>query len=269
MSWRGKYVGWYRLLENEYGRLVPELTDIDVMESVTPEDVLIIPTSEEDKPRNQRKALPNMVLRLTEENIEVSIAYRDKESMDLLRNLFHEAHKVQRELLFKELGLLNPSYETVLYSHSRDNPKPRLIRKYVSGRLDQLLIERILDECDRLRKGGRQNDTAYVHPESPELLFVRQIAPLEQGEYMRALQRIQPIYKILCSVKTQRELISSRLKRPKHRRNMYREFIEALNEARGKDLISAEKRRKLNNQWRKDEEGRELLLEELKALLEG
>lgn len=268
MSWRGKYVGWYRLLENEFGKLLPELSDIDVMESVTPEDVLIVPTVEEEKPRNQRKALPNITIKLSEEQIEVAIAYRNRESTDILRNLFHESHRVQRDQLFKELGLLNPSYETLLYSKGRDEPKPKLIRKYVSARLDQQLIERLIDESDNRRKGGHNNST-YVHPETTEILFVRQITPLTQEEYVRAVNRLQPIYKILTSVKTQRELISSRLSKPRQRRNLYREFIEALNEARSKEIISAEKRRKLNDQWRKDEDGREELLEELKALLEG
>ena len=29
MSWRGKYVGWYRLLENDFNKLVPTLSDIE------------------------------------------------------------------------------------------------------------------------------------------------------------------------------------------------------------------------------------------------
>ena len=258
MSWRGKYVGWYRLLENEFNKLVPELTDMDIMECVIPEDELIIPTIEEDKPRNERKAIPNLSLKLIDDSIEVRITYRERESVELLRNLLKEPLKSQLDKLLGELSRLDPSYETVLYSKTRDDEKPRLIRKYVTSRLDQQLIERIMDESDRLRRGGRQeshSNSTYVPPETPEFIFVRQIASLTTDEYVKVLRKLQPIYKILAGVKTQRELISSKLSRPRHKRNLYREFIEALNKARSKNLITAEKRRKLNDQWRKDDSG--------------
>jgi hypothetical protein len=241
------------------------------MESVIPEDELIIPTIEEVKPRNQRKAIPNLSVKLTDDNIEVRITYRDRESVELLRNLLKDSHKPQLDKLLNEIGRLDPSYETILYSKTRDEEKPRLIRKYVTSRLDPMLIERVIDESDSLRRGGRRegfNDSAYVPPETPEFIFVRMITPLTTEKYVKVLQRLQPVYKILAGIKTNRELISSKLSRPRHRRNLYREFIEALNEARSKNLVTAEQRRKLNDRWRKDEEGREDLIEELKELLD-
>ncbi len=63
-------------------------------------------------------------------------------------------------------------------------------------------------------------------------------------------------------------MISARLKRPRRKRNLYREFIELLNDAKEKGFISAMERRKLNEKWRKDEEGREDLVEELNRLIE-
>ena len=270
MSWRGKYVGWYRLLENDFSKLVPMLSDIDVMESVTAEDVLIIPTNEEEKPRNERKSLPNLSLKLTDDSIEVRITYIDKDSVDLLRNLLNDSQKKQLEKLLEELGRLDPSYETILSSKARDNPKPRLIRKYVTGRLDVQLIERLIEESDRWRRGGRQaggDGSVYNLPEAPEFVFVRQVTPLTTEDFIRVLHKLKPIYKLLTGVKTQREMISSRLSRPRHKRNLYREFIEVLNDVKSKDLISAEERRKLNDRWRKDEEGREDLVDELKEIL--
>lgn len=270
MSWKGKYVGWFRILENDFSKLVPEMTDLDVMECVTPDDVLIIPTNEGKTPRNEQRALPNLSLKLTDDSIEVRITYVDRESVEILRNILNDSHKSQLDKLLEELGRLDPSYETILYSKTRDNPKPRLIRKYVTSRLDPQLIERIIEEGDRLRRGGRQfsqNNSEYVLPESPEFVFVRQITPPTSEAFVSALHKLKPIYKILTGVKTQREMISARLSRPSHKRNLYREFIEVLNEAKGKDLISAEERRKLNDKWRKDEEGRENLIDELKELV--
>ncbi len=270
MSWKGKYVGWFRILENDFSKLVPEMTDLDVMECVTPDDVLIIPTNEGKTPRKEQKALPNLSLKLTDDSIEVRITYVDRESVEILRNILNDSHKSQLDKLLEELGRLDPSFETILYSKTRDNPKPRLIRKYVTSRLDPQLIERIIEEGDRLRRGGRQfsqDNSGYVLPESPEFVFVRQITPLTSEAFVSVLHKLKPIYKILTGVKTQREMISARLSRPRHKRNLYREFIEVLNEAKGKDLISAEERRKLNDKWRKDEEGREDLIDELKKLV--
>ena len=153
MSWRGKYVGWYRLMESKFGKLLPELSDQEIMESVSPEDVFVAPTLEEDKPRNQRKALPHMSLILKDESIETRITYTDRESLDLLRNIFKETHRVQLESLFRDLIALDPSYETLLNSKTRDEKKPRLIRKYVSAFLDQQLIERMIAESENPRKG--------------------------------------------------------------------------------------------------------------------
>ena len=270
MSWRGKYVGWYRLMMSRFGKLLPELSEQEIMESVSPEDILIAPTIEESKPRNQRKALPHMSLILKDESIETRITYVNRESIELLRNIFKDTHRVQRESLFKELYALDPSYETLLYSKTREEKKPRMLRKYISARLDQQLIERLIDESEGLRRGGRQtrnNSSVYASPENPQVVLVRQVTPLNQGEFLKVLGRLKPIYKTLTRVKTQREIISNRLSTPRRRRNQYREFIELLNEAHGGDYISAERRRKLNDRWRKDEESREDLIEELRELL--
>ena len=250
--------------------MVPELSDIDVMESVTPDDVLIIPTNQEGKPRNERKAIPNLSLKLTDDSIEFRITYIDRESIEVLGNLLKDSHRSHLDKLLVELGRLDPSYETILYSNSRDNPKPRLIRKYVTSRLDSMLIERIIEEGDRLRRGGKQmniDSSVYASPETPEFVFVRQFVPLTTEDFVKVLHKLKPVYKLLTGVKTQRELISARLSRPRHKRNLYREFIEVLNDARGKGLIDADKRRKLNDQWRKDEENREDLIDELKELI--
>jgi len=270
MSWRGKYVGWYRLMESNFGKLLPELSEQEIMESVSPEDVFMAPTAEEDKPRNQRKALPRMSLILTDDSIETRITYADRESLVLLRNLFKDTQKVPFESLLGELKALDPSYETILYSKTRDEKKPRMIRKYVSARLDKQLIERLIDESENLRKGGRQirhNSSVYASPENPQVVIVRQVGPLDQGEFLKVLDRLQPIYKVLTRVKTQREIISGRLSTPKRRRNQYREFIELLNEAHGGAYISGDKRRKLNDRWRKNANSRGDLIDELKDIL--
>ena len=145
-----------------------------------------------------------------------------------------------------------------------------LLRKYVSARVDAQLLERIIEEAENLRKGGRQivnNQSVYVQPRSPMLYMTRINTPLDEFKYRDALSVIKPLFKLLTGIKTQREIISDRLSKPRQRRNMYREFIEALNKARNNDLISAERRREINKKWRDNKDEREELMDYLKDLL--
>ncbi len=267
MSWRGKYIGWFRLLEKEYNKLVPNLTDLEIMQNVTPQDQLIIPTI---KTRKNQKPQPNLTLQLSDETIDIRISYRTRESLQTFRNIFKEPHNHHLKKLIEELNNLDLTYETILISKKRSTPKPRIVRKYLSSRLDQQLIEKILDKIQNLRKGTRtpeQDHSIYIQPETPEFVFLRQNTPLNTKKFIQTLQRIKPIYKILLEVKTRRELISAKINKPKLKKNLYRNFVETLNTARSRKLITAEKRRELNDKWKKNTKSREDLLSQIKKLI--
>jgi len=269
MSWRGKYIGWYRIAEEVLGKLVPSLSDQEVMENVSIDDQFTAPTGQEHLPRNKAKPLPQLSIKLSDTGIELGIIYQETEQLELLKNIFRETHSRDLEKLLSSLDELDPSYETVLYSQQSDK-KPMLLRKYVTARVDAQLLERIIEEAESLRKGGRQivnNQSVYVQPRSPMLYMTRINTPLDEFKYRDALSVIKPLFKVLTGIKTQREIISDRLSKPRQRRNMYREFIEALNKARNDDLISAERRREINKKWRDNEDEREELMDYLKELL--
>ena len=269
MSWRGKYIGWYRITEEVLGKLVPHLSDQEVMENVSIDDQFTAPTGQEHLPRNKAKPLPQLCIKLSDTGIELGIIYRETEQLELLKNIFRETHSQDMEKLLSTLKELDPSYETVLYSKQR-NEKPMLLRKYVSARVDAQLLERIIEEAESLRKGGRQivnNQSVYVPPRTPMLYMTRIKTELDEFKYRDGLTVLKPLFTVLTRIKTQREIISDRLSKPKRRRNMYREFIEALNEARGNDLISAERRREINKKWRDNEDEREELMDYLRDLL--
>ncbi len=269
MSWRGKYIGWYRIAKEILGKLVPDLSDREIMESVTVEDQLVAPTGQEHLPKNKAKPLPRITIRLSDTGVELGVMYSEQEQLELFKNIFKETHRRDMDTLLEQLQKLDPSYETILYSRGRDE-KPYLLRKYVSARMDEQLLERLIDESEGLRKGGRQiqnNQSTYVPPKSPELYLTRITVPLEEQEYRRALEAIKLLYSTVTGIMTQREIISERLSKPKVRRNMYREFIEALNEVKQLDLISAERRREINQRWRDHEDERDELMETLRQLL--
>ena len=269
MSWRGKYTGWYKAAKQIMPKLLPDLSDTEIMENVTPEDQFISPTGQEHLPKNKAKPLPRLSIKLSDNNVELGILYNDPEQLELLKNIFRDTHRLEMDKLLKQLQKLDPSYETILYSKGRDE-KPFLLRKYVSARLDQQLMERLIEESDGLRKGGRQiqsNQSVYVPPKTPELYLTRIITPLNEKEFRAALENIKPVFATISGIKTQREIISDRLSKPKVKRNMYREFIEALNEVKKRDLISGERWREINQKWRDNEDEREELLAMLNELL--
>ena len=269
MSWRGKYTGWYKIAKQIMPKLLPDLSDNEIMENVTPDDQFISLTEQENLPKNKAKPVPRLSIKLSDSSVELGILYNDPEQLELLKNIFRETHKLENENLLKQLHTLDPSYETILYSRGRDE-KPFLLRKYVSARLDQQLIERLIEEIEGLRKGGRQiqsNQSIYLSPKTPELYLTRIITPLNEKEYRAALENIKPVFSTVSGIKTQREIISEKLSKPKVKRNMYREFIEALNEVKKRDLISAERWREINQKWRDDEDEREELLAILQELL--
>jgi hypothetical protein len=122
----------------------------------------------------------------------------------------------------------------------------------------------------KLRKGGihvLNNQSVYISPKTPQLYLTWVRVPLIEAKFITALREIKPIYKTLKGIKTQREIISEGLRKPKIKRNIYRKFIESLNEARKLDLISAEKRREFNKKWREEQDKRESLMEQLKELI--
>ena len=269
MSWRGKYTGWYRIAQEALGELVPELTDQEVMENVNPEDQFIAPTGQEHLPRNKAKPLPQLSIKLSDTGIELGILYSEHEQLELLKNIFKESHKRDMDKLLEGLQSLDPSYETILYSKGGDE-KPMLLRKYVSARMDPQLLERVIEESENLRRGGRQiqnNQSIYVQPKSPMFYLTRINVPLTEREYRDALEVIKPLFATVNGIKTQREIISERLSKPRVKRNRYREFIETLNKVKRRDLISGERRREINQKWRDNEDERDELMDYLKDLL--
>jgi hypothetical protein len=268
MAWREKYVGWYRLAEEELAGLVPSLSEREVMENVSTEDMLNVALG--DRGEEDGKPLPSLRLQLRDQGLELAIVYGTKKTLAHLENVFSDTHREVHERLFTLLDGLPTGYETKLYSGNSDGSEMELIRRYLSSRLDGGLLRRLLDEADEQRKGGRKivnNQSVYVKPRSPELHLASIGTPLSQEAFRQALRETRPLIKLLSGIKTRREVITEKLARPEKTRNLYREFVEALNQARAEGMISAERRRELDRRWRQEEEERDELLREVRALI--
>jgi hypothetical protein len=89
----------------------------------------------------------------------------------------------------------------------------------------------------------------------------------DEGELMRVLLEMKPVIILLSAVKTQREIIHSRIEKPVDEAAKYRGLIDLLNKARYLGMLSAEERRGLDKKWRETPEERAPIEEDLKRRL--
>ena len=263
MAWRSKYVDWYRETERSLEGLAPPLGDREIVDAVEVRDEANIRLGAEERPN------PVLHLRVRDEGVTLAIRYDSKKAMDHLSRIMDEAHGEQRRSLFEHVRGLDARYQTRLYVAAADD-KLELIRGYLTGRLDEQLLSRLLEEADSMRRGRtavEQGRTVYRQPRSPLLHFSEVSTPLDPAAYRDAASRLGPVLGVLLGIRTQREIIRERLERPRVKANLYRDYVEALNRARLEGLVSAERRRELDRMWRDNPQDRDRLMAELNTLL--
>jgi len=263
LAWRSKYVDWYRETERSLEGLVPHLEDREVVDAVEASDEAFIGVGAVERPN------PVLHLRVRDEGVTLAVRYDSRKALDHLSRIMDEAHDEQRRSLFEHAKGLDARYQTRLYASSADGG-PELVRGYLTSRLDEQLLSRMLEEADSMRRGRtavEQGKTFYRQPRSPVLNFSEVSTLLDPASYREAASRLRPVLGVLLDIRTQREVIRERLGRPRVKANQYRDYVEALNGARREGLISAERRRELDRLWRDDPEERDRLMAELKALL--
>jgi hypothetical protein len=263
MAWRLKYVDWYGETERSLEGLAPRLGDREVLDAVEASDEANIRLGAEDRPN------PALCLKVRNEGVTLAIRYDSKKALDHLSRIMDEAYDGQRRSLFDHVKSLDVRYQTRLYAATADG-EPELVRGYLTGRMDEQLLSRLLEEADSVRRGRtavEQGGTVYRQPRSPLLHFSEVSTPLDPAAYRDAASRLRPVLGVLLDIRTQREIIRERLERPRVKANLYREYVEALNRARLEGLVSAERRRELDRLWRDSPEDRDRLMAELNALL--
>ena len=261
MSWRGKYTGWVRMLEEEYGNMIPNLTDMEIMELVDTEDIIYLPPPENPNP------LPSLFLALSPTKLTHGIEYRDKPALEHFKNILRPTHTGQLNSLLSALNALDLDYKTMLQT-VESRGKPETMPGYLTARLDRTLLQRILNEAEKLRRGGRTvvaGQTKYQKPRKIAMRLVVTETFLDQGMLREKARTLAPIYRMLTDVKTPRELLLEKKGKPRVALNEYGEFVNLLNRLRKDDLISPEERRSYDKRWRTDTEEREEILAELRG----
>jgi hypothetical protein len=89
MTWKNKYVFWYRILESIFGDNVPHLSDKEIEDYVSPKDWIIIPVPGERNRLDARLAQrPNIYFDLSNnDEIVIGISYDKLEAVRRLREI--------------------------------------------------------------------------------------------------------------------------------------------------------------------------------------
>jgi hypothetical protein len=265
---KSNYLQWYHLLSDMMGALVEKLSDIEVMEYLSEDIGLTVPivgVGDEQKP------MPILEVSLQGEEVTLSITYRTSKSMEHLKNIFHESQRTELERLIQMMKQLPVTYETRLSKKGfRGEGSFTLSRKYLSCRVDDIVLQHILGEAEALRMGGRRTidgRSVYDAPATPLIQLVLGKVTRNEEEVKTTLNLIKPLIEIITAVKTQREIIHTRLTRPVDQTKQYREFVDLLNRARNAGHISSVERRMLEKKGRDNLEDRQQINEELRKKL--
>jgi hypothetical protein len=260
---RARFSPFYHVIQATLGTLVVKLSDQDVMEYVSGENVLTVPLAQQ----GSEKPMPCLEIELGEDVLRIALVYRNAECLRHLKNILHPSQMDAQGAFTDSMRTLPVAFETRLSKRGFKETDFVLVKKYVASRVDTQILSLLIEEAEAIRTGGRRTvdgRSIYEAPATPTLyLLFKQVKPSEV-ELQDTIAQMKQIIILALSVKTQREIIHSHISKPVDQANQYRRFVELLNKARSLDAISAEERRRIDKRWREVLEERGPLEEDLK-----
>jgi hypothetical protein len=265
---RARFLPWYSVAKNSLNDLVKDLSNVDVMEFVSDNRVLIIPLSEGNR---EARSLPDIEVEEVNDRLNVSLLYRNAESLRQLRNLLHPTQNTAQKAFTDSMRMLPVAFETRLSKRGfKETTGYSFVKKYIANKVDAQLLSLMIKDAEIIRSGGRRivgGQSIYEAPATPIFTLLFKEVKSNDIELRETLTQMKPIIQIVSGVKTQREIIHSRLSKPVEQTNNYRAFTELINKARSLYLISAEERRTLEKKWREVPEERAPIEEDLRRKL--
>jgi hypothetical protein len=249
------------------GSLVENLDERGILEYVSSDGVLTIPLvcgDAEDKP------LPVLEAKPTNDLLRIGLVYRGGDELRHLKNLLHPSQIEAQKAFNDTMKLIPVAFETRLYKRAFKEDSYAFVKKYVASRVDSQMLGLLIDEAEVIRSGGRRSvdgRSVYEAPATPLLYLLHVEVKNGDAELRAALSQMKALVALVVGVKTQREMIHSRISKPVEQANQYRVISQLLNRARSQDLISAGERRDLEKKWRDVTEERGAIEEELKRKL--
>ena len=247
------------------GKLVVSLDDQAVMEYVSGNQ-MSIPIANTDA---EARPLPTIELGLGDDIIHLALVYGDAAPLRHLKNILHPTQSEAQRAFTDSMRMLPVAFETRLSRRGFREEEFSIVKKYVASRVDASVLRLLVEEAEAIRAGGRRTVDGRSVYEAPAtsllaLLFI-QVKNGDEGR--EVLTQMKRVIEVVSCIKTQREMIHSRISKPVATSSRYRDFILLLNKARGDYVISAEERRSFDKRWRDAPDERDVLEEDLRRRL--
>jgi hypothetical protein len=217
MSWKRKYIPWYRIMEDELGDLVPHLSDDEIIGYVSEANWLVVPLGSEST-RNQAKnrPAPNLYFSIHTKSIHLGLSYQNQPSLALFKNIAHEFHDPHRSDLIKNLRKLGDGFRTSVYkmireNHPRQQPDYEEVYSFITNTIDEIKLEKLISISNEIREEGRKrrsDEDKNWPPIIPGIDLANLRITINENAFRNVLRQLKPVYKIILNIKTRREIIS-------------------------------------------------------------
>jgi hypothetical protein len=255
MSWRIEYIPWYRIAEEVLAGSIPLLEDKEIVNFVSHNHWLILPTStEKDRKDSIIRSDANIYFDLSKKGkITVGFVCNTLESVRRMRNLLHGFHTTEKDRFIHQLRLLDDRYTTSIERKIKayyfaQTPEYETDFEFTTNTInDELLtqafnrIDKIMEESDTHKRiTGKSWRTL-----APTINIASVVIGRNPDEFREVLQQLKPAYQIALRIKTDKEItliIAKRKQREQEaRQKQFNEFIQKLKNdgVRGKDYRDA------------------------------
>lgn len=257
-----QYIPWYKILIRVYEGMVPDRSDEQIMGMVSPKNWLMVPiTGETSRTQGKNRDMGNMFFALYEDEIHIGISYQNIQALDNFKNIAHYFHAPEKSELVRLLTELDDTFETALFKkikkyHPLQAPDYEDVLTFKTNTLNEKNLEQLIEQSDEIRKEGRhiqeKNDFPII---TPAINLTQVWISADETSFIKALEKLKPIYRILMNIKTHAEIYSTIHEKSNIAKIdetiSYSTFFDLIKKVRGSNLITEIERRNYDAKFRK------------------
>jgi len=257
-NWKDEYIKWYRIVEREFGNLVPHLEDHEIKEYVSKAYWLMIPTPEEkDRQEAILRPQPNIYFSLGDDDITVGLTCNTLDSVRKVRNILLPFHSQERLELEVVMEALDDQFKTTVSKKIKEfypfqTPDYQGVYEFQANQINETRIGEIFKKVDQIEEERKKHYPKQLYKLAPVVEIARIVIPVKESEFAKVLRQLHPIYEILVKVRTTEEIASETERRQqaerKVRQQRFADFVQFL---KSKGIRGEEYRRRVEH-WNRE-----------------
>jgi len=212
---------------------------------------------------------PKIMLKVEKEWITFAISYETPEGLIRLRNVLNmQRNRASGELL-TQLNKLDSRFKTKLFKRieTQNNVIYTEVKSFISNKLDATILKSLIVDAEAIKQEGLKKRKNSQEKLTASFSLVYLSFESNILNYANFLSAMKLIYDLTLNLRENVAKPLPKIDKANVEASNYRIFVGLLNEARKKNLISAEQRRGKDKRWRDEAESRFVLTEELNHLL--